>query len=82
MEAYIRDAEMGLIELAPKTLVTSRSAVHTMSRMVLVDGRVFGDIRLSQFTWRDVEELYRAMRLAGDGPGLDPPVRDRPVPIP
>jgi hypothetical protein len=67
LEAYIKDIEFERIEMAPKTLVTSRSAMNTMCRTQLPDGRIFGDIRLSQFNWQDVEELYRAMKGAGKG---------------
>ena len=57
----------GRVRLAPATIVTSRSAVRRMSSTVLADGRVFGDLRLSRLTWKEVEQLYSAMQAAGLG---------------
>jgi integrase len=62
LEAYLADVEAGIIELAPKTVVTTRSASNTMCSTVLADGRVFGDIRLSTLGWQDIEEMFRVMR--------------------
>jgi hypothetical protein len=56
-QLYQRAVEAGLVELAPRTKVTVRSAAKTMSSMRLPDGRVFGDVRLSRPTWRDIEEM-------------------------
>ncbi len=42
LDEYVADAEAGVIELAPKTVVTTRSARNTVCSMVLPDGRVFG----------------------------------------
>jgi integrase len=67
LDSYVEEAETGVIELAPKTIVTSRSARNTMCKMVLPDGRVFGDIRLSKLRWEDIEAMYRAMREGGRG---------------
>lgn len=67
-ELYLRAVDSGLIELAPATVVTCRSATKRMSSMVLADGRTFGTIRLSRLTWSDIESLYAAMRAAGHGP--------------
>ncbi|MDQ3689499.1 MAG: tyrosine-type recombinase/integrase [Chloroflexota bacterium] len=55
----------GLIELAPSTIATVRSASKIMSTTQLSDGRNFGDIRLSRLTWQDIEYLYAAMRARG-----------------
>lgn len=65
---YLHAVDSGLIELAPTTAVTTRSAAKRMGSMVLADGRVFGDIRLSRLTWSDIEALYAAMRAEGNGP--------------
>ena len=67
MEKYLDAIESGTIEMAPSTVVTSRSAVRSMSNMVLADGRQFGSIRLSKLGWRDIEALYAAMKAAGRG---------------
>jgi integrase len=68
MARYIEAAESGSLELTPKTITTSRSAVRVMNDTNLADGRRFGTIRLSRLTWEDIEGLYAAMRLAGRGP--------------
>jgi len=68
LDLYQRTAETGSLELAPKTVVTSRSAIRVMESMVLPDGRTFGDIRLSRLTWQDIEHLYATMRASGRGP--------------
>lgn len=60
LDAYLADVEAGVVELAPKTVVTTRSARNTMCSIVLADGRVFGDIRLSTLGWQDIEEMRRA----------------------
>lgn len=62
LDEYVADVEAGVIELAPKTVVTTRSARNTMCSIVLPDGRVFGDIRLSTLGWADIEAMFRAMR--------------------
>lgn len=62
LDEYVADVEAGVIELAPKTVVTTRSARNTMCSMVLPDGRVFGDIRLSSLGWEDIEAMFRVMR--------------------
>jgi integrase len=64
---YLRTVESGVIELAPKTLVTTRSATRTMAEAVLTDGRRFGDIRLSRLTWQDIEKCYATFRASGRG---------------
>jgi integrase len=66
-QLYERAVEAGLVELAPRTKVTVRSAAKTMSSMLLPDGREFGDVRLSRLTWQDIEEMYAAMRPTGRG---------------
>lgn len=68
LKLYVQEAADGKVKLAPKTIVTSRSAVNTMSKTVLPDGRVFGDLRLSRITWREIEGMYESMQFAGAGP--------------
>lgn len=68
LQLYLQAVDGGLIELAPATVVTTRSAARRMYSTVLADGRTFGDIRLSRLTWSDIESLYAAMRAAGRGP--------------
>lgn len=65
LEGYVADARSGTIELAPKTIVTSNSAVRTMCKQMLSDSRRFGDIRVSRLSWQDIEEMYAAMRRNG-----------------
>lgn len=67
LEAYVREAESGRIELAPSTVVTTRSASKTMAETRLSDGTMFGDLRLSALTWERVEDLYASMRASGRG---------------
>lgn len=64
-QQYLQAIDAGLIELAPSTVVTVRSAAKVMGATQLADGRVFGTIRLSRLTWQDVEHLYAAMRTSG-----------------
>jgi integrase len=64
-QQYLQAIDAGLIELAPSTVVTVRSASKIVGATQLGDGRVFGDIRLSRLTWQDVENLYAAMRASG-----------------
>ncbi|MBO0727941.1 MAG: hypothetical protein J2P57_01705, partial [Acidimicrobiaceae bacterium] len=40
---YQQAVDVGLVELAPRTKVTTRSAANTVSSTTLADGRVFGD---------------------------------------
>jgi integrase len=68
MDNYIEVADSGSLELTPKTVTTTRSAVRLMKEMELSDGRRFGAIRLSRLTWQDIEHLYAAMRASGRGP--------------
>ncbi len=68
MDYYLQTAESGSLELAPKTVTTTRSAIRVMKEMELADGRRFGSIRLSRLTWQDIEYLYAAMRSSGRGP--------------
>jgi integrase len=67
-QLYQQGIDAGLIELAPRTRVTVRSAANTMSKTALADGRPFGDIRLSRLTWQDIEDLSASMRAAGHSP--------------
>ena len=68
MDVYRKTAESGSLELSPKTITTTRSAIRVMNDAELSDGRRFGAIRLSRLTWQDIEELYSAMRRSGRGP--------------
>ena len=68
LNLYLQTAEGGSLELAPKTLTTTRSAVKVMASTELQDGRLFGAIPLSRLTWQDIELLYGAMRESGRGP--------------
>lgn len=67
LQGYLSAVESGVIELAPRTLVTSRSAANVMSLTQLPDGRSFGDVRLSRLCWQDIEHCYAGMRAAGRG---------------
>ena len=67
LQAYMTAVEEGRIDLAPRTVLTTRSAINTMTATILVDGRTFGAIALNRLTWQDVEELYAAMRHGGAG---------------
>lgn len=64
-QLYRQAIEAGPVELAPKTVVTVRSAMKTMASVERPDGREFGTIRLSRLTWQDIAHLYAAMRGAG-----------------
>jgi integrase len=64
-QLYQQGIDIGLVELAPKTVTTVRSAARVMAATSLPDGRTFGDIRLSRLTWQDIEQLYAAMRASG-----------------
>src|SRR5437588_8218648 len=57
-ELPARRRQRGLVELAPSTKVTVRSAMRTMSATVLPDGSTFGSVRLSRLTWQDIEFMY------------------------
>ncbi|MBI2704901.1 MAG: tyrosine-type recombinase/integrase [Actinobacteria bacterium] len=67
-QLYLQAVDAGLIELAPSTIATVRSATRVMSATELPDGREFGSIRLSRLTWQDIEYLYGAMRSEGKSP--------------
>ena len=56
------------LELTPKTITTTRSAVRVMKEAELHDGRRFGTIRLSRLTWEDIEAFDASMRASGRGP--------------
>ncbi|MHB1508089.1 MAG: hypothetical protein ACYCST_05850 [Acidimicrobiales bacterium] len=81
-QLYLQSVESGLIELASRTVVATRSAANAMSTTELSDGRLFGDVRLSRLTWQDVELCYAAMRAGGrwPGTGLGKAVCDRSQP--
>lgn len=65
MEKFLAAMESGEIELAPTTVVTSRSAIKTMDRAWLPDGQRFGAIRLTKLTWREIEQLYAVLKDGG-----------------
>lgn len=65
LDLYLEAADAGTIELAPRSLLTSRSAANTMCATVLLDGRTFGATQLHKLTWREIEEMYGAMRTKG-----------------
>lgn len=65
LDLYLEAADAGTIELAPRTLLTSRSAANTMCSTRLLDNRTFGSLQLHRLTWREIEEMYGAMRTAG-----------------
>lgn len=67
-QLYRQAIDAGLIELAPSTVATVRSATKVMAAVHLPDGREFGSIRLSRLTRQDIEYLYGAMRAAGKSP--------------
>jgi integrase len=67
LDLYQQTAEGGSLELAPRTLTTTRSAIRVMVSMELPDGRTFGAIPLSRLSWQDIEHLYGAMRKTGRG---------------
>jgi integrase len=68
LELYQQAAESGSLELAPRTITTSRSASKVMAAMEMPDGRRFGAILLGRLTWQDIEHLYAAMRASKRGP--------------
>lgn len=65
LDLYVATIESGRMEMAPRGLVTVRSAVNTMSSIEMPDGREFGRIRLNKLTWMDIEQLYASMRESG-----------------
>ena len=67
LDLYVATIESGRIEMAPRGLVTVRSALNTMSSIAMPDGREFGHIRLSKLTWMDIEQMYATMRATGRG---------------
>jgi hypothetical protein len=67
MARHAKAAASGSLELTPKTINTSRSAIRVMNDTCLADCR-FGTIRLSRLTWEYIEALYAGMGLAGRGP--------------
>jgi hypothetical protein len=62
LDLYLEAADAGTIELAPRSVLTSRSAANTMCATVLLDGRTFGAMQLHKLTWREIEEMCGAMR--------------------
>ena len=67
-QLYQQAVDAGLIELAPSTIATVRSASKVMAAVELPGGRRFGKIRLSRLTWQDIEYLYATMRAGGKSP--------------
>jgi len=64
-QLYLQAVDAGIIELAPRTVVTSRSAATTMCATTLANGRCFGDVRLGRLSWQEIEQCFAAMRSAG-----------------
>ena len=67
LDLYIAAADNGVIELAPRTLLTTRSAANTMCASKLLDGKDFGNVALNKLTWRQIEEMFAVMRTDGKG---------------
>lgn len=67
LDQYLEAIDHGLIELAPSTVLTSRSAIRTMKAIEMPDGRLFGNVRLSRLGWQDIEHLYAGMSASGRG---------------
>lgn len=67
-QLYRQAIDAGLIELAPSTIATVRSATRRMAAYELPSGVRFGSVRLSRLTWQDIEHLYGAMRADGKSP--------------
>lgn len=67
LDQYLESIDQGLIELAPSTILTSRSAIRTMKAIEMPDGRPFGNVRLSKLGWQEIEHLYAGMRTSGRG---------------
>lgn len=67
LDAYLDAAKSGQIELAPRTIVTTKSAINTMCATRLLDGREFGRVTLNRLSWQAIEEMYAGMRSAGAG---------------
>jgi integrase len=65
LDLYITAAETGQLELAPRTIVTTRSAANTMCSVLLLGDRPFGRLTLSRLTWQDIEQMYSMMRSQG-----------------
>ena len=65
LDLYLAAAETGQIELAPRTVVTTRSAASTMCSVLLLGDRPFGELKLNRLTWQDIEQMYAAMRSQG-----------------
>ena len=65
LDLYLAAAETGQIELAPRTVVTTRSAASTMCSGLLLGDRPFGQLKLNRLTWQDIEQMYAAMRSQG-----------------
>ncbi len=68
LDLYLDAADTGLIELAPRTILTTRSAANRMCSTTLAGGRPFGQLKLNRLSWQDIEEMYAAMRNTGSGP--------------
>jgi integrase len=67
-DIYLAAAESGQIQLAPRTIITTRSAANTMSSTQLLGGRQFGHTPLSKLSWQTIEDqLYGEMKSAGLG---------------
>lgn len=67
LDLYLDAADTGLIELAPRTILTTRSAANTMCAITLLGGRQFGQLKLNRLSWQEIEEMYTVMRTNGSG---------------
>jgi hypothetical protein len=61
----VASSDAGTIELAPRSVLTRRSAANTMCATARLDGRMLGAVQLHKLTWREIEEMYGAMRTRG-----------------
>ncbi len=62
LDMYVDAADTGLIELAPRTILTTRSAANTMCAVTLLGGRQFGQLKLNRLSWQEIEDMYGVMR--------------------
>ncbi|HAP75780.1 MAG TPA: hypothetical protein DCR14_06820, partial [Acidimicrobiaceae bacterium] len=79
LDLYLEAADNGTIELAPRTLLTSRSAANTMCSTKLLDNRTFGSLQLHRLTWKEYRGDVRSYAHRRGLVGLGAPLRDGPV---
>ena len=65
LDLYLDAADTGLIELALRTVLTTRSAANTMCAITLLGGRQFGQLKLNRLSWQEIESMYTGMRANG-----------------